>query len=160
MAAEPTEADDMQLAADLPADPQFSSPDEYAKTKKLEAIYRRKQHFDNLVSRIHDRDEKTPLLPEMTLSLWQYANELMPVIRAGLENDVITKDDLCLGGDLDGDVFDFVLTRTFPDDVTMSDSTGYPIGPALLEMYRVLTEVQNQLGIGLSIDSSSPPMQL
>jgi hypothetical protein len=162
MAADSEVPGEVQLAPDRPADPQFSSPDEYAKTKKLEAIYRRKEHFDELVSQINGRDNEAPYLSELTVALWQYANELMPVIRAGLDNDVITKSDVQLADSIDGDVFDFVMTRQFPDDVTMVEVPDgrYPHAPALLEMYRVLTDVQNQLGIGVSISSSNPPMQL
>ena len=147
-------------------------PDDYQKTQKLKAINEAKKEYRRY------KREKTEIrqkLEEMwgnpieaykserAMRLAEYGTELMPLIEEGLEEGVLTEEDMkCsrLLGDssTDIDVRRVVMSggRVFNKDGEME-----PI-PTINsdEVYRQLERIERKLGLGLELQEDKGPAEI
>jgi hypothetical protein len=132
-------------------------PDEYQRTKHLQAINEAKEAVREM------RKEK-PL--RTTSDKWDafharaaervsdYGREMWTLIKKGKEKGVLEESDLEAG---DIDIQEFILT-----DGRVQEEGGYRKGkePEYMAVYTELTIIQDKLGLGLELEEDKGPAEI
>ena len=146
-----------EMEAAMQSDPvlAFRSFDEYAKATKLRSIYEAREGFRRLLLEL---DRTQPHMWEHRF--WVYAVELAPIIRDAIDAGIIDEDSTQLHPDFKLTALMFADRETHPDDDLPRHREGW-VSPEFYRMaFRTLTAVEHQLGLGFTLETADPPMQM
>lgn len=134
-------------------------PDDYQKTRKLKAINDAKDHVRKLRADRPTRarsSEWDGIKTKEAEAVAMYGAELMPLIKEGVEQGAISDDDLQIN---DRHLFEFVHAQGQPLDYENKE-TGTPTTIEYMAFYRLLNEIQRDLGLGLEFSEDKGPAQI
>ena len=155
MAAEPTDADEVEAAMENEAVLAFESFDDYAKAAKLRSIYEAREGFRRLLL----SQDKVPA-HHWEHRFWVYAVELAPIIRDAIDSGIIDSDSTVLHPDHDMTALQFADRKAPAGDDLPRVRKGW-IDPQFFWLaFRTLTQLEHQLGLGFKLETADPPMQL
>jgi hypothetical protein len=141
-------------------------PDDYQKTKQLEAIHKAKEEVREMRSNrgdiINERSQQfrkrgtSIYRHELAVSIAKYGSELLPLIEEAKENGLLTEDDLtveCLGIEKDVTIPEYIRFEGASEEIREKDIDGCHFYERdSMEVYRQLTRIQRKLGLGLEMD--------
>ena len=144
-------------------------PDDYQRTQKLKAIEEAKREYRRY------KREKGQILVEFSeywgspkeaynseraMRIAEYGTELMPLIEAGLEEGVLTEEDIRFGS---GNEFKEVNIKEIVRNGGQVPMDGeYKPLPALFgdAVYRQLERIERKLGLGLKLELDKGPAEI
>lgn len=146
----------------------IADPEDYQKTKKLEAIHTAKEavseHYRNRTEKIAERRElefeetaNEVYRLELAQLVAQYGSELLPLIEEGIENDVIDEGNLLVVESPPNTIADVVVHEGHIKED--GEFRGLTPQESMI-MYRQLQRIQRDLGLGLDIELDEGPAKI
>jgi hypothetical protein len=145
-------------------------PDDYQKTKKLEAIHRAKrsvmeaqENRIELIPRLGDKFYKkgtNKYKEELARRTANYGSELMPLIEEGIEHGTIDDDDLNTQQSTQLSSFNVIDFIKWNGRLKAKGERQYPPEENTLAVYRQLERIQQKLGLGVDLDEQKGPAEI
>ena len=146
-------------------------PDDYRKTKKLQAIQKSKDHYKELK---RNRNQKMQELKDQwknwreayrqrqASAIADYASELIPLIEEGLENDTLSEDDLIASLGPNKADLDVRTVAKEGGQVPIGENRERKPMPRANcdEVYRQLERIERKLGLGLQLEENKGPAEI
>ena len=146
-------------------------PDDYRKTKKLQAIQKSKDHYKELK---RNKDQEMRDLKEewknwreayrkrRATAIADYASELVPLIEEGLKSNTLSEDDLiCPLGPDKGNI-DVRIVAEKGGILSIGENREREPMPLVDcdEVYRQLERIERKLGLGLQLEENKGPAEI
>ena len=144
-------------------------PENYRKTKKLQAIQDSKDYFTKV--RRNRRKYEQELKGQYTNhqeayrgiraeAVSDYATELVPLIEDGFENNVLSEDDLIASIGPKG--YDVSVIEVAEDRGRIKNGDEVVPLPDIVygEVYRQLERIERKLGLGLELEENKGPAEI
>lgn len=144
-------------------------PEDYRKTKKLQAIQDSKEHFRDLrrnrAEYEHELKEKYTNNREAyegikAEAIADYASELVPLIEAGLEKGALSEDDLIANSDKKQMSVNVIEVAEERGRMWNGDEVIPLLDTLCGEVYRQLERIERKLGLGLELEENKDPAEI
>ncbi len=170
--SEPQQEDAMRVGeSDNETNYLVVDPDDYQKTKKLEAIHKtKKQVLDvrdkrmELIREYHDEFTKSKGLDvyqhRLAQTVAQYGSELLPLIEEGLDKAILEEEDLEVKISPSHSECDLLYYIEMDGRIRHDDEIKTAPETNSIAMYRQLDRIQRKLGLGLEIEEQKGPAEI